>query len=759
MLFKKMIRDFKSNKTQFLSIFIMLFLGIGIFAGMNAVGEGMSASVTTFYEETNLADVFLISTGFTQKDIDYFSDSALIQNAERRFQINATLIGNDDKTIQLNVVEKNKISTSHLVSGEAFDIDKEGIWLDSSFAEENNLKVGDTFSCTVSGYTVSTAIKGLIMHPEYIYSIKDDSTITPDHAAYGYAFVSYKELDFLPEVPYTQILLKTDATKEDIDALIQNHFEDKTVVRIMAEDQTSVSMFNAEIEQMKAVEAVFPLIFLLIAILTMFTTMIRMTTNQRGQIGTLKALGFSNKKIIAHYLTYGILIGVVAVIIGAIIGPVLLSNLMFSMQMELYTMPYWNIAMTSRVLLAIIFCLLLCVLSCYYSCKKELKGAAADILRPKAPKVSRHTFLGKTRWWLNRSFRVQWNMRDLARNKVRMFITILGIAGCMMLTLCGFGIKNTMSNMTSWMYENLMTYTTKVTLPENISLERLAELENDSEIQFLEEMAVEVKTAEDLKSASLSVIGNRNDYIKFNNTKQEYVTLPSSGIAITNKTASILNVTLGDTIKIKAYGSELWWDIEIAAIVKMPISQGLYISQEAYEELGFALDATSFVTSQEKEAYINEEGFQIQDKQDLREGIDSTMESMNVIIVILIAAAIILEIVVLYNLGILSYSEKSRELATLKVLGFHKKKLSRLQGLQNIWLTIAGILLGTPLGILLLILMLHFMGDSMDLAPYVSMLSYVISILGTFVVSAFISTLLNSKLKKIDMVSALKSVE
>lgn len=161
MLLMKMIRDFKSNMTQFLSIFVMLFLGIAIFAGMNAVSEGMNASVTRFYNETNLADVFLISAGFTQKDVDYLNDSELIENAERRFQINAALTDNADKILQLNVVEKNEISATHLISGEAFDIDKDGIWLDSLFAGENHLKVGDTLSCAVSGYTITAVISFL----------------------------------------------------------------------------------------------------------------------------------------------------------------------------------------------------------------------------------------------------------------------------------------------------------------------------------------------------------------------------------------------------------------------------------------------------------------------------------------------------------------------------------------------------------------------------------------------------------------------
>jgi len=758
MLFRKMLRELKRNMSQFVSIFLMTLMGILIFTGLNAVGQGMDQSSKKFYKQTNLADAFLYGENFTKEEALQLENKDGINKVERRLQVDANLKNDTKTTIQLNFVENNQISTNHLIEGEAFDPNQSGIWLDSSYAKANTLIVGDSFSLVFQGHKITEIIKGLIMNPEYVYALKDENEVVPDHMNYGYAFLSAKEFKLAQEVPFNQLLIESDVNKTKLEQIKTEVFKEKQAVLVMQADQSSVAMFHNEISQMKAMQTVFPIIFLLIAILTTLTTMTRITVNQRMQIGSLKAMGFSNGKILRHYMSYGTFIGTVGGVIGLIVGPILLPALVFSFQKGFYIMPEWKGNIEPVVFVIVIVCIVSCGLSGFIACRTELRGVTAEILRPKAPKISKHSRLEKSQWWNSMRFDFQWNVRDLMRNKLRSAITIFGIIGCMTLIICGFGLKDTVREITNVSYKELNTYATKVSLSETMTLPRFLELRADKELQFIQETAIEIEVNGVKKTTMLTVVGAGN-YIKQKGTDNQFITLPKSGIAITKKIADIQNLKIGDVLKWRIYGTNDWITSEINEVIRNPMGQGVFVTEQAYKELDQTMIPTSFVTNKAVSTFTQEEFSSVQSKEDLVKAMDAMMETMNVMIAVLIFAAIILGVVVLYNLGILSFQEKLRELTTLKVLGFQYSKLRKLLQMQNIWLTLLGTLLGVPGGYLMLSYMLKFMGDSFDMIPKISLYSYGFSILGTLTLSIVVNWFLSRKLKTIDMVSALKSAE
>ncbi len=758
MLLNKMIRELIRNKTQFISIFLMIFIGIFIYSGLNAVGQGMDQSSKNFYADTNLADAVLYGENFTEDDIKLLGQEDGITKAELRLQVNASLARDSKTTVQLNFVQSNLISANHCIAGEEFNSNKEGLWLNSSFADANSYEVGDTIELEIQGKVRSLTILGLIMNPEYVYAIKDENEVLPNHKLYGYAYLSTKEFDLLPELPFNQIILDTDWDKNGLNDIIENVFQTKHIMLVMQEDQRSVSMFRNEVNQMKAMQTIFPIVFLLIAVLTTLTTMTRITMSQRTQIGTLKAVGFSNNKILRHYTSYGTSIGILGGILGFITGPILLPKLVFSFQMGFYTMPEWNGSISVSVFLMTIFCIAGCGLSGFMACRKELYGATAEILRPKAPKVGKHTSLEKSKWWNKLKFDFQWNIRDLLRNKMRSLITILGIIGCMALILCALGMRDTVQGITDTSYTELNSYDNKVTLSESISLEGLLELKEDDELQFIQEMAIEIDLADEYESMQLTVIG-KGDYIKHKDRNDNFIILPDSGVVITNKISEIYGLNIGDILKWRIYGTKDWTTEKITEIIRTPLNQGVFISEEAYQRLKLTMRPTAFLTKGDGGKYSGVDFNSIQTRDELVKSMDTLMETMNVMIFVLILAAIVLGLVVLYNLGVLSFHERVRELTTLKVLGFQYAKLRKLLQTQNIWLTLFGTILGIPSGYLLLYSMLEFMGDSFDMIPTISFLSLVCSILGTLLLSVIVNWFLSLKLKTIDMVSALKSVD
>ncbi len=758
MLFLKMFRDLKSNMVQFISIFLMTFLGIFIFTGMNAVGQGMNESSKRFYRNTNLADAFLYGMNFTEEEFHRLKSMEEIDNVERRLQLNATLDQDAKTTLQLNIVESNQISSNYLIDGEAFDPAMEGIWLDSSFAEANSVMLGDSISLMLQGKAITKIVKGLVMNPEYVYALKDENEIIPDHKNYGFAFLPAKGFMEREEIPYNQLLIKSNADKKRLKEIISEVFADKQVMLVMGEEQVSVQQFQNEVDQTKAMQAIFPMAFLLIAILTTLTTMTRITVNQRTQIGSLKALGFTNRKIVIHYVSYGTLVGTVSGTLGFVLGPTILPNLLFRFQKGFYTLPEWKGEMEPIAFFVVIACILCCGFSGYFASRKELKGVTAQILRPKAPKAGRLTRLERSKWWLNSTFDMQWNIRDLLRNKLRSVITVTGIIGSMTLIICAFGLRDTIKGITDTAYMEINTYNTKVSLPDTISQERLFKMKRNQDYQFIQEAAVEVNINEVNDNIMLTVVGEGN-YLKLKNTDNHTVALPASGISLTNKLAKRFGLGVGDTLKWKFYGTNKWYTSEIAQIIRNPVNQGIFVSEKAYTSMDTIMLPTSFLTKEAADTFDQEDYSFVQSKEDLINTMDTMMKMMNEMIAILLLAAVILGAVVLYNLGVLSFHERFRELTTLRVLGFQYGKLGKLLQMQNIWLTLAGTLIGAPSGYLLLSYLLRFMGDNFDLLPRITIQSYGFSILGTLLLSMAVNLLLSRKLKTLDMISALKAVE
>lgn len=755
---RKMLRDLKVNISQFLSIFLMAFMGIMIFTGFSAVGGGMAHSSKEFYQDTNLSDAYLYGQNFTEEDIELLKEDSSIHNAELRLQLESSLKNRAESTIQLNYVDANRISSNEIIEGSPYTDNSEGIWLDYSFASANNLNLGDTLDLLINGQPLQETIKGLIMNPEYVYWVKGEDEAIPDYKNRGYGFLSANHWNLSNQVPYNQILLKTDLNKTKLNEIIATIFPEKTVVLVMKEDLPSVAMFNNEINQMKAMETVFPIVFLLIAILTSFTTMTRLTANQRGVIGSLKALGFSNRKILWHYTSYGFLISATGGLLGIILGPILLPTLIYDFQKTMYALPKWQGHMAPWTILVVILCILFCGISGYLACKKELHGTAAQILRPKAPKLGKHTRFEKGRWWNKQSFDVQWNIRDIIRNPMRSVITILGIVGCMALILCALGLKDTVESMISTSYEDLYRYESKVTLSEDINIEQINKLRDNSKNQFIQESAIEVKHNNEISTSNLTVLSS-GDLIRHQLKPGRFVDLPKEGLAITNKYASQKDLSVGDTLTYRIYGTKEWISGKITLIMQNPLGQGVYITEAAYQKLNQTMLPTSFVTETSSSKLKGDYFKSIQSKEDLRRTMNDLLETLYTMIVVLILAASILGIVVLYNLGVLSFHERIRELTTLKVLGFHFKQLYRLLQMQTVWLTLFGIFLGLFAGYSLLAYMMQFMGDSMDMPATITPLSYCFSIIGTLILSLLVNWILGRRLKTIDMVSALKSVD
>lgn len=752
MLIRKMLRDMKINKSQFISIFLMIFLGVFIYAGISSDWNGLYVSSNAFYEETKLADVWVYGSGFQEHDVTLIKDKKEVKNVQRRAVLDTVVKNQQKKKIELYILEDNTISTMKVMKGQVYQEGADGIWIDQSYAKANHLKLGDTFTLECNGISLSKEIKGFVLHPEMVYQSGGD-TILPDFKNNGYAFVSKAHIGNSEQIPFTQLLISTkNPTK--MEQLVSDTLGKSNLTFVAKKDMVSYATLRAEITQHQAFGDVFPIVFLLIAVLTTMTTVSKMIVNQRLQIGILKALGFQNYKVTLHYLSHVIVVASVGAFLGFITGPLVVPSLIFPMMKSVYQLPELKGVPMSSSIVVVFASIAVCFLVAYIVCHRQLKEKPASALRP-AIIVYKRKRKGTRRIWNRLNFYAQWNVRDILRNKVRSCIAILGVAGCMGLLVCAFGMKNSMDYMVNMMFHELQTYEMRIALDTDANVEELKRKMNGTAVL---EGAIELKYESIRKTASLTVQEDTR-YLKLQNTKLDTVRLPKEGIALSYNMAKAMNTDNNDTISWRMMGTKTWIKSKVKEIIHTPSSQGITMSKDVFEESGRVFAATGIVGDKANMKQIQGVTSIQYLKEDIAKSMDTMLEGMNLMIMILLLGAIVLGLVVLYNIGTFSYIEKIRDMATLKVLGFRNTSVNKLLRQQNLWLTLVGILFGIPFGYGLIYTVVSTIGESMDMIIVVEPLTYIGCTVFTLGVSMFVIFIVSRKTKTIDMVSALKAME
>ncbi len=799
---KKIVRDIKQNKMQFFNIFIMVFLGVFVFAGIHSYMDGMQISGDKYFESNNLQDIWISGENFSSDDLEKVKDVKNVKNAERILSIRTNLENYDDVELEANFIETNEISKMYVVSGERYSKDKEGIWLDSYLAKNLNINLGDELTLDYKDYKIKEKVVGLINVPDHVYSVKDETAIFPTHKDFGYAYLSINEFPqdyiydelrnkIIEENPMMKAIGKDKITNKDIRRLIKNFdisdyyvfnqiivdvddtskldetkrdLENEIDSAIAITDRTSNSSceaFKSEIEEGGTYSSVFTFLFLFIAILSVVTTMNRFVKKQRTQIGTLKALGFKNRKIIRHYVGYGFYTSLVASAVGLLVGKFVLGGFFLNMEMSYFEVPVYNTVLVSQVYMLAIAVIVLITFVTYLSCRSILKESAVDALRVEVPKVKNTKFDLTTKGIFKKSsISTRWNLRDIGRNKSRSIMAIVGMAGCTMLLLCAFGMLNTMNAYLDWEFDEITNFEYKLSLSSKITDDELDNLKDKYGDATSETLGIEVKNGVNKETNTLTV----NDAVgklRYTNHNKEIINLKEDGIYITEKLSEKYGLNIGDEISWHIFGDDEWHTSKIVGLNRDPQSQSLNMSRKYYKSLDLEYKPDSLYTDYDLSKQNSLTGVDsIQSIENLRTGMESMLETVKTMVVILIIVSAILGFVIIYNLGILSFTEKQYQFATLKVLGFKNKQIKKIFVKQNIWLSLVGIILGLPLGFLMLdYIFKAALGDSYDFPAVVNSESYLIAGIGSLIVAIVVNKFLSRKVKTIDMVTSLKGNE
>lgn len=759
---KKILREIKLNKMQFFNIFIMVFLGVFVFAGVHAYMDGMKISGDKYYESNNLQDIWLSGENFTDEDLKNVKEISNVKNAERILNIRTELENYKDVSLDTNFIETNEISKMYIVDGEEFSKDKKGVWLDSYLAKNLDLKVGDEITFKFKDYEMKEKILGLVKVPDHIYSVKDESTIFPTHKDFGFIYLSVNEFPIQDYMIYNQIIVDVDDT-DKIDETKRN-IENNIKSAIAVTDRnasSSYQSYNSEIEEGETYSKVFTFLFLFIAILSVVTTMNRFVKKQRTQIGTLKALGFKNRKIIKHYVSYGFYVSLLASILGLILGKYVLGAFFLNMEAQYFEIPVYNTVLISSVYILALIVVVLITIVTYLSCRGILKESAVDALRTEIPKVKNTKFDLTTKGIFKKSsISTRWNLRDIGRNKSRSIMAVVGIIGCTMLLVCAFGMLDTMNSYLDWEFNKISNFEYKLSLSNNYTNEQLEKLTDKYGNSTSETLGIEIKNG-DKKEANTLVVNDAKDYLKYTNHNREYMDLKDDGIYITEKLSEKYNLNIGDTISWHIFGDNTWYTCKIVGLNRDPQNQNLNMTRKYYETLGLTYRADSLYTDENLSETKSLDGVDIiQSKANLQEGMESMLDTMKTMITILIVVSAILGFVIIYNLGILSFTEKQYQFATLKVLGFKNQQIKKIFIKQNLWLSIIGIVLGLPLGFIMVdYIFKSALGENYDFSASIKPLSYLLAAVGSLIVAIFVNKVLSRKVKTIDMVTSLKGNE
>lgn len=867
-LLKDSIRQIKNTFKRFLSIVMIVLLGVGFFAGLKATSPDMKDTVDTYYDKQDVMDIEVISTlGLTDGDIEALKNVKGIENVVATYSFDATL-NNGEKEFVLKIESMpEELNKLELIEGEMPQDSTECV-VEEDFLKGTKYKIGDCI--TVNPEEIETSltkvedveengednesssivkenklkIVGTIKSPLYIsrsrgtsklgagsvnyYMFMPKENINMD--VYTIAYVSVEDAKNLKtyeddyndkvekvlnnikeiseerkQIRYNEIIdsatekleeaqNKYDSQKQEVETELNNvktqisKVEKLTWYVLDRNSNYGYAEYMQDTDRIANLAKVFPVVFFLVAALISLTSMSRMIEEQRVQIGTLKALGYNKLQISMKYLIYAFLATIIGGIAGMLIGFKVIPSIVTTMYGMMYPLPKADCTVRLDIgFIGIIFALICTIGATVYTCAKELKERPATLMLPKAPKPGKRILLERVTFiWKRMKFTQKVTARNLFRYKKKFLMTIIGVAGCTSLIIAGFGIRNAISNMIPNQYGKIFKYDGSIELKDDITNSQIKE-ENEKIKSFEKidntltcyEKTVEITSIQNSQTINLLVtedVDNLDNFIslKSRTKKNEHYKLSNNSVVISEKLAKLLDIKVGDTIKIKNTDN-IEKDVKVGAITENYIYHYMYMSSEEYNSLygensykpNAILIKEVEQTSEDDEDAIGKE---ILNDKEIVSGVNflsmtkdifaMVMDKMELVVYILIVSAGLLAFAVLYNLSNVNISERIRELATIKVLGFYDNEVFNYVIKETRILTAIGIILGLFGGYALSMYAIKTCELDMLMFNYdFGTMCYIYGIIITIVFAEIINIAVNHTLKKISMIDSLKSVD
>lgn len=826
---KNIRRTIGKSKGRFFAIMAIIALGVGFFAGLKVTKPGMIKTADSYLREYKFYDFRLLSSyGFDEDEVASMQAQEHVIAAEGA--VFEDFIYMDENGSEI-VVKANslteKVNTLELRAGrmpetadecvlDAFQFDESMIGKQINIAASNSDEVKDSFK--YDSYTVV----GMVNSPVYINMERGTTSLGNGRISAfmyiqpeGFCFDYYKEMYVLCQDDYgiytdeyedyidgirddieTALKQAADNWYTDMQNEIQKQYENAVGSELVADIElptlsepevyaldrsgnTGYMCYDNDTNIVDGVAKVFPIFFFLIAALVCSTTMTRMVDDERGQIGTLRALGYSNAAIISKYMIYSGSSALIGCVVGFFGGTYIFPYVIWSAYRILYDFGdglkfYFSLPM---LLISIAVSLVCSMGTTYFACKNELRCMPAELIRPKAPAAGKRILLEKIGFiWKRMKFLHKVTARNVFRFKKRMLMMLVGIAGCTALVLTGLGVRDSVVNLAEFQYGDIDTHDIELTFSDTITgadVDEVKDVSGDdmTECVSLYRTAVEYHTENAVKTVYVVAAqeGSLDGFMHFELLEGDG-SYPGYGeIFLSRKIAEIAGVHVGDTITFTD-SSEEEITLTIGGIYENYVWHYAYMTPETYADYfgGEFKPNTMYVNTKSDEKAFSagaklrklEQVMNVMVVPEMKERVENMMKVMDTVVWFVIGSAGALAFIVLFNLSNINITEREREVATIKVLGFYPRETGAYVFRENLVLTLMGIVIGLPLGVLLhRFVMQQIQVDMVAFKVAIMPVSFLLCVIIVLLFLKVVDVVMRRKIDRIDMAESLKSIE
>lgn len=784
-IYKNTFRKIRKSLGRYLSLFFIVMVGVGFFSGIRGSAPDIIQGVSDYTQKQNLMDFKIVSTtGLTDEDAAAIQKLFGIKAAEPSYSMDVLL--SDGNAVTVNAME-DSINEVELKDGRMPDNGEECL------ADSRKYKVGDTVTIDsdVSGRLKHTGytVVGTVRSPLYL-AVDYGSTGIGDGNLYSYLYVEKEE--FTMDM-YTQIYVTASYDKEISaysDAYDTRIAELKDEIKDIRPEQGTAewniydrdavigyTSIGDATEMIIKVADIMPVFFILIVLLMTSNTMARMIMEERSELGILASLGFGDRTILTSYLGYVLSATLFGAVVGFFLGNAVIPEIIYGTFQKFIMPPL--VLQFDLIQLAVILLVTGVIMSLvtFFFCHMELKQKPSALMRPVPPKNGQKIMLERiVILWKKLSFTWKVTMRNMFRYKQRVFMTIVGVAGCTALLVTGFGLKDSMNGVAQKQYGEIFQYDAMLVLGAEVSsldqnVTELLEQEEVTDLLLVKQSSLDAVEGSRSVSAHMIVPDDTALFSKYYNLTSRIsgkkITLDSKSVVITEKLADVFGVGKGDSITVENADNDTY-TLTVSDVAENYVSNYIYLGKDVYASV-FGEDASYNMIvagcGQDQSATAKnllESGkiVNITFTDDILQTVLDGNQSLDNVVVLIVVVAGLLVVIVLYNLTSINISERTREIATLKVLGFTDREANQYIYREAFLLTLLSIGIGFGLGMELHRLVIHIIeGDATVYFKTIQPLSFLWSFLIIFAVSVLMQILTFFKMKTIDMIESLKSVE
>lgn len=767
----KLLRDMKQSIGQFIAIVLVIAVGAFFYTGLVTLSDNLSSYTKGYFAEHNLSDLNVYYSQIS--DVADLREIEGIQRIEGRYTAQAAQAFEDYKaTVTVHSIPiPNEINTSRMIEGR-MPAGPNEILLDSHYAGAHHYNVGDSISLRVNDKDMRFTISGLNENAEH--AKKNE---TQDHQAYGIAYISEEAI---PEIAgslfYNEVMI--DAQEGyDIDKLgqaIEAHSQSLPYLSQVSKERTfNYSQTQQTIHNNKLMSRVIPIVLFLIEAVILFLIMSRIIDSQRNQVGIMKALGVKKSSIMLHYMGYPVLAGVIGSILGFAIAAALFIPLITTSIGRSYSLPDLAFSLSLFTILPPMICSsAFGMLSCYLSGRAILQERAAQAMRPKPPKKMKKLLIERVPgMWSRLPYSYKIILRNIFLNKQKALASSVGVVVSTVLLITAFGTQTALLKVAGQI-EEVNTYDLRIDYAMGASPVTAALPSGIAERYELSTYPVELIQGENKENATLVVTEKDNELIHFYDEKGNRLSLEDHGVLVPKSYADQYHISEGDTIHLQFTAPELnqtTVDMKVLDISTQYSNPSFYSTPDYMKSLGIDYQPSSLLVSVHSTADLAgvrsffEQDPQVEaiaDKSDLKKSAEYMLKQNSFIFIMFIICAVILSFGAIYTISSINIYERNRELATLKVLGYPKRKINRLIFSENMLLTAFAVIVALPIsGYVYSIIIQALSSTHQQIPDQLNLVIMLASVVLAFFLTLLSNLMLRKKVTQIHMIESLKGVE